>query len=126
MSQDKEPEEEEEVEELQLPQANDKTDTMKYLEDLINQIESQLPPGINYTTGIIVDDDMDLIIIKEGKLYIGKDENNAVEIRKYVEEGNPAYVINGLYILREMLPSYKEFWSGELEKKAKKAMRDII
>ena len=126
MSQDKEPEEEEEVEELQLPQANDKTDTMKYLEDLINQIESQLPPGINYTTGIIVDDDMDLIIIKEGKLYIGKDENNAVEIRKYAEESNPAYVINGLYILREMLPSYKEFWSGELEKKAKKAMRDII
>jgi hypothetical protein len=37
MSQDKEPEEEEEVEGLQLPQANDKTDTMKYLEDLINQ-----------------------------------------------------------------------------------------
>jgi len=126
MSQDKEPEEEEEVEELQLPQANDKTDTMKYLEDLINQIESQLPPGINYTTGIIVDDDMDLIIIKEGKLYIGKDENNAVEIRKYAEESNPAYVINGLYILREMLPSYKEFWSGELERKARKAMWDIL
>jgi hypothetical protein len=126
MSQDKEPEEEEEVEELQLPQANDKTDTMKYLEDLINQIESQLPQGINYTTGIIVDDDMNLIIIKNGKLYIGKDENSAIEIRKYAEEGNPAYVINGLYILREMLPSYKEFWSGELEKKAKKAMRDII
>jgi hypothetical protein len=122
MSQDKEPEEEEEVEELQLPQ----TDTMKYLEDLINQIENQLPQGINYVTGIIVDDDMDLIIIKNGKLYIGKDENNAVEIRKYAEEGNPAYIINGLYILREMLPSYKEFWSGELERKAKKAVRDII
>jgi len=118
--------EEVEEEELQLPQANDKTDTMKYLEDLINQIESQLPQGINYVTGIIVDDDMNLIIIKNGKLYVGKDENSAVEIRKYAEEGNPAYVINGLYILKEMLPSYKEFWSGELERKAKKAMRDII
>ena len=126
MSENQKEEEEEELEELQLPQANDKTDTMKYLEDLINQIESQLPQRINYTTGIIVDDDMDLIIIKDGKLYIGKDENSAVEIRKYAENGNPAYVINGLYILREMLPSYKEFWSGELERKAKKAMRDII
>ena len=126
MSQDKEPEEEEELEELQLPQANDKTDTMKYLEDLINQIESQLPNNINYVTGIIVDDDMNLIVIKNGKLYIGKDENNAIEIRKYIENGNPAYVINGLYILREMLPSYKEFWSGELERKAKKSMWGII
>jgi len=126
MSQDKEPEEEEELEELQLPQANDKTDTMKYLEDLINQIESQLPNNINYVTGIIVDDDMNLIVIKNGKLYIGKDESNAIEIRKYIENGNPAYVINGLYILREMLPSYKEFWSGELERKAKKSMWDIL
>ena len=122
MSQDKEPEEEE----FQLPQANDKTDTEKYLEDLINQIESELPKDVTYVTGIIVDDDMNLIIIKNGKLYIGKDETNAIEIRKYAEEGNPAYVINGLYILREMLPSYKEFWSGELERKAKKAIRDII
>jgi len=118
--------EEVEEEELQLPQASNKTDTVKYLEDLINQIESQLPQGINYTTGIIVDDDMNLIIIKNSKLYVGKDENSAVEIRKYIENGNPAYVINGLYILKEMLPSYKEFWSGELERKAKKAMRDII
>ena len=115
-----------EEEELQLPQTNDKTDTEKYLEDLINQIESQLPNNITYVTGIIVDDDMNLIIIKNGKLYIGKDENSVVEIRKYAEEGSPAYVINGLYILKEMLPSYKEFWSGELERKAKKAMRDII
>ena len=126
MSQDKEPEEEEEVEELQLPQTEGKTDTMKYLEDLVNQIESQLPPGITYVTGIIVDDDMNLIIIKNGKLYVGKDEDSAVEIRKYAEEGNSAYVINGLYILREMLPSYKEFWSGELERKAKKSMWDIV
>ena len=115
-----------EEEELQLPQANDKTDTEKYLEDLINQIESELPKDVTYVTGIIVDDDMDLIVIKNGKLYIGKDESNAIEIRKYAEEGNPAYVINGLYILREMLPSYKEFWSGELERKAKKSMWDIL
>jgi len=126
MSENQKEEEEEELEELQLPQANDKTDTMKYLEDLINQIESQLPQGITYTTGIIVDDDMNLIIIKNSKLYVGKDENSAVEIRKYIENGNPAYVINGLYILREMLPSYKEFWSGELERKAKKSMWGII
>jgi len=126
MSENKEPEEEEEVEELQLPQANDKTETEKYLEDLINQIESQLPSNVNYTTGIIIDDDMNLIIIKNGKLYVGKDENNAVEIRKYMEDANPAYVINGLYILRAMLPSYKEFWSGELERKAKKSMWGIV
>jgi len=118
--------EEEEVDELQLPETSSKTDTEKYLEDLINQIESQLPSNITYVTGIIVDDDMNLIVIKNGKLHVGKDENNAVEIRKYIENGNPAYVINGLYILREMLPSYKEFWSGELEKKAKKSMWGII
>jgi len=130
MSEDKEMEEMEEEEEFELPQelpkASNKTDTEKYLEDLINQVESQLPQNVTYVTGIIVDDDRNLLIIKHGKLYVGKDLENVVEIKKYIEEGNPAYVINGLYILRAMLPSYKEFWSGELERKAKKSMWDIL
>jgi len=126
MSEKEEIEEMEEEEEFELPQANNKTETERYLEDLINQVESQLPPGVNYTTGIIVDDDRNVLIIKNSKLYVGKDLENAVEIKKYTENANPAYVINGLYILRAMLPSYKEFWSGELERKAKKSMWDIL
>jgi hypothetical protein len=126
MTEKEEIEEMEEGEEFELPQANNKTETEKYLEDLINQIESQLPPGVNYTTGIIVDDDRNLLIIKNSKLYVGKSLEDAVEIKKYTENANPAYVINGLYILRAMLPSYKEFWSGELERKAKKSMWDIL
>jgi len=126
MSEDKEFEGMEEEEELELPQANNKTETEKYLEDLINQVESQLPPGINYISGIIVDDDRNVLIIKDSKLYVGKDLQDAVEIRKYVENANPAYVINGLYILKEMIPSYRDFWSGELERKARKTMWDIL
>jgi hypothetical protein len=126
MSEKEEIEREEEEEEFELPEANNKTETEKYLEDLINQVESQLPQNVTYVTGIIVDDDRNLLIIKHGKLYVGKDLENVVEIKKYIEEGNPAYVINGLYILRAMLPSYKEFWSGELERKAKKSMWDIL
>jgi len=117
---------EEEEEEFQLPQANSKTSTEKYLEDLINQIESQLPNNVNYVTGIIVDDDRNVLVIKNGKLYVGKDLDNSMEIRKYAENANPAFLINGLYILREMVPSYKDFWSGELEKRARKAMWDIL
>jgi len=126
MSEDKEIEGMEEEEEFELPQANNKTETEKYLEDLINQIESQLPSNVNYISGIIVDDDRNVLIIKNGKLYVGKSLEDAVEIRKYIEEGNPAYVINGLYILKEMIPSYKDFWSGELEKRAKKSVWDIM
>ena len=118
MSEDKENEEEE----LQLPQKPSED----YVSNLINEIESQLPQGINYTTGIIVDEDRNLLIIKGGKLYVGKDENNAVEIRKYAEDANPAYLVNALYILKAMIPSYKEFWSGELEKKAKKELQSIF
>jgi hypothetical protein len=130
MSQDWKDEVEEGLEEenkggLKLP-ASPKTDTQKYLEDLINQVESQIPSNVNYMTGIIVDDDRNLIIIKNGKLYIGKDENNALEIREYAETNNPTFVINGLYILKEMIPSYKDFWSGELEKRAKKSMWDVM
>jgi len=126
MSEKEEIEREEEEEEFELPQANNKTETEKYLEDLINQIESQLPSNVNYISGIIVDDDRNVLIIKNGKLYVGKSLEDAVEIRKYIEEGNPAYVINGLYILKEMIPSYKDFWSGELEKRAKKSVWDIM
>ena len=126
MSEDKEIGEIEEEEEFELPQANNKTETERYLEDLINQIESQLPGNVNYISGIIVDDDRNVLIVKNGKLYVGKNLDEAVEIRKYLENANPAFVINGLYILKEMIPSYKDFWSGELEKRAKKSVWDIL
>jgi hypothetical protein len=113
---------ENEEEEFQLPQKPSED----YVSNLINEIESQLPSGINYTTGIIVDEDRNLLIIKNGKLYIGKDESSAIEIRKYAENANPAYLVNALYILRSMVPSYKDFWSGELEKKAKKELQSIF
>ena len=126
MSQDwKDEIEEDKGEDLKLP-ASPKTSTEKYVEDLINEVESQLPSDVNYVTGIIVDDDRNLIIIKNGKLYIGRDESNSIEIRKYAEDNNPTFVINGLYILKEMLPSYKDFWSGELERRVKKTMWDMM
>ena len=110
---------------LKLPQ-RPKTSTEQYIENLITEVESQLPNGVNYVTGIIVDDDRNLLIIKNGKLFIGRDESNAIEIRKYAEDNNPTFVINGLYILKEMIPSYKDFWSGELERRAKKSMWDVM
>ena len=122
MSEDKENEEEEEEEELQLPQKPNED----YVTNIINGIESQLPSNVNYVTGILVDEDRNLLIIKNGKLYIGKDENNAEEIRKYAENANPAYLVNALYILKEMIPGYKDFWSGELEKKARKELQSIF
>jgi len=115
-------EEKEEEEELQLPQKPSED----YVSNLINEIESQLPNNINYVTGIIVDEDRNLLIIKNGKLYVGKDESSAIDIRKYAENANPAYLVNALYILKSMVPSYKEFWSGELEKKAKKELQSIF
>ena len=119
MSEDKELEEEEE---LQLPQrANE-----DYVGKIIDEIENQLPSNANYVTGIIVDEDRNLLIIRNGKLYVGKNENDAVEIRKYAENSNPAYLVNALYILKAMIPSYKEFWSGELEKKARKELQSIF
>ena len=123
MSEDQErEEEEEEEEELQLPQKPNED----YVTNIINGIESQLPSNVNYVTGILVDEDRNLLIIKGGKLYVGKDENNAEEIRKYAENANPAYLVNALYILKEMIPGYKDFWSGELEKKAKKELQNIF
>jgi len=108
--------------EEELPQESSED----YVSNLINEIESQLPDTANYVTGIIVDEDRNVLILKNGKLYVGKDENNAKEIRKYAESNNPAYLVNALYVLREMVPGYKEFWSGELEKKAKKELNSIF
>jgi len=122
MEKDIDKDEEEEEEELQLPQKPNED----YVSNVIDQIESQLPSNVNYVTGILVDEDRNLLIIRNGKLYVGKDENNALEIRKYAEDANPAYLVNALYILREMIPGYKDFWSGELEKKAKKELQNIF
>jgi len=117
-----EKEELEEEEELQLPQKPNED----YVSKIIDEIESQLPNNVSYTTGIIVDEDRNLIIIRNGKLYVGKNENDAIEIRKYAENSNPAYLVNALYILKAMIPSYKELWSGELEKRARKELQSIF
>jgi hypothetical protein len=122
MSENQENEEEEEEEELPLPQKQSED----YVTGIIDEIESQLPSNANYVTGIIVDEDRNLLIIKDGKLYVGSDDTNMVEIRKYVENSNPAYLVNALYILKAMMPSYKDFWSGELEKKARKELQNIF
>ena len=118
MSEDKENEEEE----LQLPSKPNED----YVPSIINEIESQLPSNINYVTGIIVDEDRNLLIIKGGKLYVGKNENDVIDIRKYAENANPAYLVNALYILKAMIPSYKDFWNGELEKRARKELQSIF
>jgi len=118
MSEKKETEEET----LELPQESSED----YVSNLIHEIEHQLPHNANYVTGIIVDEDRNVLILKNGKLYVGKDENDAKEIRKYAESNNPAYLVNALYVLREMVPGYKELWSGELEKKAKKELNSIF
>ena len=122
MSENQEIEEKEEEEGLQLPQKPSED----YVSNLINEIESQLPSNINYVTGIIVDEDRNLLIIKGGKLYVGKDESSAIDIRKYAENANPAYLVNALYILKAMIPSYRDFWNGELEKKARKELQSIF
>jgi len=118
MSEEKETEEET----LELPQESNED----YVSNLIREIEGQLPHTANYVTGIIVDEDRNVLILKNGKLYVGKDENNAKEIRRYAESNNPAYLVNALYVLREMVPGYKELWGGELEKRARKELNSIF
>ncbi|AAL27743.1 hypothetical protein SIFV0032 [Sulfolobus islandicus filamentous virus] len=113
-------------ENIELPEGNNKSETEKYIEDLINSIESELPKHVNYTTGIIVDDERNLLIIKNGKLHVGRDENNAKEIKEYVKDANAGYLINALYVLKQMLASYKDLWSGKIEREAKKALNEII
>jgi len=122
MSEKEELEEEEEEEELQLPQKPSED----YVGKIIDEIESQLPSGANYVTGIIVDEDRNLLIIRNGKLYVGSDDTNVIEIRKYAENSNPAYLVNALYILKAMISSYTDFWSGELEKRARKELKSIF
>jgi hypothetical protein len=108
------------------PKEGKKQSTEEYIRQLIKSIEEELPKDVVYTTGIVLDDDRNVFVLKHGKIMIGRDENNAESIEKYMENANLGYLMNSLYILRQQVNSYKDFWSGKLEREAKKTMNDII
>jgi len=108
------------------PKEGKKQSTEEYIKELIKSIEEELPKDVVYTTGIVLDDDRNVFVIKHGKIMIGRDENDAESIEKYMENANLGYLMNSLYILRQQVNSYKDFWSGKLEREAKKTMNDII
>ena len=108
------------------PKEGKKQSTEEYIRQLIKSIEEELPKDVVYTTGIVLDDDRNVFILKHGKIMIGRDENSAESIEKYMENANLGYLMNSLYILRQQIQGYKDLWSGRLEKEAKKTMNDII
>jgi len=117
-------------EEIVVPQEEQKEEkkqsTEEYIKQLIKEIEEELPKDVTYTTGIVLDDDRNVFVLRHGKILVGRDENNAESIEKYMENANLGYLMNSLYILRQQVNSYKDFWSGKLEREAKKTLNDII
>jgi len=127
----KESEPEIEDEEIVVPevvpeQKEKRQNTEQYIKELIKSIEEELPKEVVYTTGIVLDNDRNVFILKHGKIMIGRDEDSAESIEKYMENANLGYLMNSLYILRQQIQGYKDLWSGRLEKEAKKTMNDII
>jgi len=125
--------EDEKEEELLLPEGLEeqkepekKNETEEFIKNTIKGIEKELPKNINYVTGIMVDEERNLIVIKDSKLMIGKSLENCVDIQKYIEEGSATNIINALYVLRGMVPSYKEMWSGKLTKEAKRKQNQVF
>jgi len=114
------------VPEVVPEQKEKRQNTEEYIKELIKSIEEELPKDVVYTTGIVLDDDRNVFILKHGKIMIGRDEDSAESIEKYMENANLGYLMNSLYILRQQIQGYKDLWSGRLEKEAKKTMNDII
>ncbi|CAK29678.1 hypothetical protein AFV7_gp25 [Betalipothrixvirus pezzuloense] len=118
-------EEEKKEDEILLPEEN-KSETEKIVESMISSIETDLPSNVDYVTGIMVDDDRNVIVIKKGKIYVGKSLDDAKPIKEYMKNANMAFLINALYILKEMVPSYKDMWSGKLEEEFRKRYNEIF
>jgi len=114
------------VPEVVPEQKEKRQNTEQYIKELIKSIEEELPKEVVYTTGIVLDNDRNVFILKHGKIMIGRDEDSAESIEKYMENANLGYLMNSLYILRQQIQGYKDLWSGRLEKEAKKTMNDII
>jgi len=114
------------VPEVVPEQKEKRQNTEEYIKELIKSIEEELPKDVVYTTGIVLDDDRNVFVLKHGKIMIGRDEESAESIEKYMENANLGYLMNSLYILRQQIQGYKDLWSGRLEKEAKKTMNDII
>jgi len=125
MPKESEPREEEEI---VVPEHKEtkRQNTEEYIKELIKSIEEELPKDVTYVTGIVLDDDRNVFVLRHGKILVGRDENSAESIEKYMENANLGYLVNSLYILRQQVNSYKDLWSGKLEREAKKTLNDII
>lgn len=118
-------EEEKREEEILLPDES-KSETEKIVESIISSIESDLPPSVDYVTGIITDEDRNVLVIKRGKIYVGKSLDDAKPVKEYMKSADVPFLINALYILKGMVPSYKDMWSGKLEEEARKRYNEIF
>ncbi|CAJ31521.1 conserved hypothetical protein [Betalipothrixvirus acidiani] len=117
--------EEKKEDEILLPEEN-KSETEKIVESIISSIETDLPSNVDYVTGILTDEDRNVLIIKKGKIYVGKSLEDAKPIKEYMKNADVPFLINALYILKDMLPSYKDMWSGKLEEEARKKYNEIF
>lgn len=104
----------------------EKSETQNLVESILNSIEDDLPKNVDYVTGIITDDDRNLLIIKKGKIYVGKTLEDSKPIREYTKDANIPFLINTLYILKGIIPSYKDMWSGKLESETRKKYNEIF
>lgn len=82
------------------------------LDETIEEIEKQLPENVEYVTGFVVDDELNTLILKKGKLMVGKDLNDAKPVHEFVTKENAIGVMNAVLMLKASLRGYLEFLSG--------------
>ena len=130
MEENREEKHEERVEALKrrLEGHEEKHEDKSYLDQLLDEIESLIPKKVNYVTGIVVDDNLDVLVVKNGKVHVGKGLDDAVPVKQFINSDNVTYVMNALVIFKPMIPGYVEtMWGEESEKKRSvdDVMKDI-
>ncbi|MEM0071347.1 hypothetical protein [Metallosphaera sp.] len=97
-----------------------------YLESLVHSIEEMIPSSVSHEINLFVNNDLDILIIKNGKLMVGKSLNDCKPIKEYVNGDNVTSLYNTLLLFKSMLPGYVELWTKKESKDAEDVLKDIL
>lgn len=76
--------------------------------EIVEEIEKKVPEDFTQPLGIIVSNDLDQIIIKNGKVCIGKTTEDCTPVDEALKRINKADIINGLLLAQQMISELVE------------------
>ncbi len=90
----------------ELASETKKKDGLSYITSLIDEIEKSVPPNFSFDTGVIVDNDLTSVIIKDSKVCFGHNFDDCRPFDEVKDSLDPYTAYRALELAKDVTKSY--------------------